>query len=69
MSYQVIKTKGKVSFKAYSEAFKKTVVAEFERGPLNKDQLQAKYGIGGNTRIFEWCKRSMVNCTIPVRER
>jgi len=57
MSYQVIKTKGKGSFKVYSEAFKKMVVAEFERGPLNKDQLQAKYGIGGNTRIFEWCKK------------
>jgi transposase len=57
MSYQVIKAKGKGSFKSYSEAFKKMVVAEFERGPLNKDQLQAKYGIGGNTRIFEWCKK------------
>ena len=57
MSYQVIKTKSKGSFKVYSEAFKKMVVAEFERGPLNKDQLQAKYGIGGNTRIFEWCKK------------
>jgi len=42
MSYQVIKTKSKGSFKVYSEAFKKMVVAEFERGPLNKDQLQAK---------------------------
>lgn len=57
MSYQVIKTKSKGSFKVYSEAFKRMVVAEFERGPLNKDQLQVKYGIGGNTRIFEWCKK------------
>jgi transposase len=57
MSYQVIKTKSKGSFRVYSEAFKKMVVSEFERGPLNKDQLQAKYGIGGNTRIFEWCKK------------
>lgn len=57
MSYQVIKTKGKGSYKVYSEAFKKMVVAEFERGPLNKDQLQVKYGIGGNTRIYEWCKK------------
>lgn len=57
MSYQVIKTKGKGSFKSYSLAFKKMVVAEFENGPLNKDQLQVKYGIGGNTRIFEWCKK------------
>ena len=32
MSYQVIKTKSKGSFKAYSEVFKKMVVAEFEWG-------------------------------------
>ncbi len=57
MSYQVIKTKSKGSFKVYSEAFKKMLEVEIERGPLNKDQLQAKYGIGGNTRIFEWCKK------------
>ena len=57
MSYQVIKVKGKGSSRKYSEAFKKMVVAEFERGPLNKDQLQVKYGIGGNTCIFEWCKK------------
>jgi transposase len=57
MSYQVIKTKVKGSFKSYSVAFKQMVVAEFEKGPLNKDQLQVKYGIGGNTRIFEWCKK------------
>jgi len=57
MSYQVIKTKSKGSVRVYSEAFKKMVVAEFERGPLNKDQLQVKYSIGGNSRIFEWCKK------------
>jgi transposase len=57
MSYQIVKVKGQGSYKQYSEAFKRTVVAEFEAGPLNKDQLQRKYGIGGNTRIFEWCKK------------
>ncbi len=57
MSYQVIKRKSKGPSKSYNEAFKRLVVAEFERGPLNKDQLQVKYGIGGNTRIFEWCKK------------
>lgn len=57
MNYQVIKQKSGSSSKKYSEVFKRMVVEEFERGPLNKDQLQAKYGIGGNTRIFEWCKK------------
>ncbi|WP_207536547.1 hypothetical protein [Desertivirga arenae] len=57
MSYQVIKQKRESSSKKYSEVFKRMVVEEFERGPLNKDQLQAKYDIGGNTRIFEWCKK------------
>jgi hypothetical protein len=41
----------------YSESFKKMVVAEFERGYLNKDQLQVKYNIGGNDRILEWCRK------------
>lgn len=36
--------------KKYSEAFKKQVVKEFERGTLNKNQLQVKYGIGGNIK-------------------
>lgn len=57
MSYQVIKQKGESRSKKYSEVFKRLVVEEFERGPLNKDQLQVKYGIGGNTQIFEWCKK------------
>lgn len=33
------------------------VVREFERGALNKDQLQAKYGIGGNSRVLQWCRK------------
>jgi len=41
----------------YSEAFKRMVVKEFERGVLNKDQLQVKYGIGGNSRVLEWCRK------------
>jgi transposase len=41
----------------YSEVFKKMVVREFERGALNKDQLAAKYGIKGNSRILEWCRK------------
>lgn len=41
----------------YSEAFKRAVVAEYERGILNKDQIQAKYGIRGNSRVLEWCRK------------
>jgi transposase-like protein len=41
----------------YSQAFKKSVVMEYERGILNKDQLQLKYGIGGNSVILNWCRK------------
>jgi transposase len=57
MSYRVIKVKGEASQSKYSEAFKRSVVAEYERGLLNKDQIQAKYGIKGNSRVLEWCRR------------
>ena len=57
MSYKVVKLKNEGPSKWYSEAFKKLVVQEFEQGLLNKDQLQVKHGIGGNTRIYDWCKK------------
>ncbi|PHK08047.1 transposase [Nostoc linckia z13] len=41
----------------YSEAFKRAVVKDYEKGILNKDQIQAKYGIGGNSRVLEWCRK------------
>jgi transposase-like protein len=41
----------------FSEAFKRGVVKEFEQGLLNKDQLQRKYGLGGNTTILKWCRQ------------
>lgn len=43
--------------KRFSEAFKKQVVREFEQGLLNKDQLQRKYGLGGNSTILKWCRK------------
>jgi transposase len=46
-----------VPAKKYSDAFKKMVVQEFEKGILNKDQLQIKYGIGGNSRVLTWCRQ------------
>lgn len=57
MSYKVIKVKCGASQNKYSEAFKRSIVAEYERGHLNKDQIQAKYGIKGNSRVLEWCRR------------
>ena len=57
MNLKTVKGKTRGPKKRYSEMFKRLVVAEFERGRLNKDQLQRKYGIGGNTVIFEWCKK------------
>jgi transposase-like protein len=41
----------------YSDSFKRMVVAEYERGPLNKDRIQQKYGIGGNSRVLTWCRK------------
>lgn len=41
----------------YSEAFKREVVREYEKGLLNKEQLQRKYGIGGNSRVLSWCRK------------
>ena len=41
----------------YSEAFKKQIVREFEQGLLNKDQLQRKYGLGGNSTVLKWCRQ------------
>ena len=51
--------KVKITFpsKRYSEQFKKSVVREYEKGFLNKDQLQQKYSIGGNSEILSWCRK------------
>lgn len=43
--------------KTFSEAFKKQVVKEYEQGLLNKDQLQVKYGLGGNSTVLRWCRK------------
>jgi transposase-like protein len=43
--------------KRFSEAFKKMVVREFEQGLLNKDQLQRKYGLRGNSTVLKWCRK------------
>jgi len=57
MKKKELKVKASPQVKAYSEAFKLAVVREFEKGVLNKDQIQIKYGIGGNSRVLEWCRK------------
>ncbi len=57
MKKKELKAKATPQVKAYSVAFKLTVVREFEKGILNKDQIQIKYGIGGNSRVLEWCRK------------
>jgi len=41
----------------YSEAFKRKVVREYEAGKIAKNELQRKYGIGGNATVLKWCKK------------
>lgn len=43
--------------KKFSEAFKKKVVREYERGLLNKDQLMRKYQLGGKSLVLQWCRK------------
>lgn len=57
MGKQKIRVKVTLPAKQYSEAFKKQVVREYERGILNKDQIQLKYNIRGNSRVLEWCRK------------
>jgi len=57
MEKEVIKSKNGFPPARFSVAFKKKVVAEFERGFLNKDQLQAKYGLRGNSTVLKWCRK------------
>jgi len=52
-----ITIKGTKPQKRFSEAFKRQVVKEFEQGLLNKDQLQVKYGLGGNSTVLKWCRK------------
>jgi transposase len=49
----------------FSEAFKKEVVREFERGGVSKDQLMEKYGLKGKSQVLKWCRKygSFAYCT------
>jgi transposase-like protein len=47
----------KRSQRDYSLAFKLQVVGEIERGELNYDQADRKYGIQGNCTVSSWVKK------------
>jgi transposase len=43
--------------RTFSDAFKRMVVQEYERGILNKDEIQKKYGLRGNSAVLNWCRK------------
>ncbi|MDP1675765.1 MAG: transposase [Bacteroidota bacterium] len=43
--------------KQYSEALKRQVVREYERGGYSKKDLSRKYQIQGHDRILQWCRK------------
>jgi hypothetical protein len=57
MEKETIESKNGFPPTRFSQTFKKKVVAEFERGFLNKDQLQVKYGLRGNSTVLKWCRK------------
>ncbi len=57
MEQLTIKLKSGIPCSHYSESFKKQIVREYEQGLLNKGQLKRKYGIGGKSRVLEWCRK------------
>jgi transposase len=42
---------------AYSEAFKRRVVSEIERGLLTETSARGKYGIGGKMTVGRWRRK------------
>ena len=57
MEEEAVRVKITVPSKKYSDSFKKMVVQQYEKGMLNKDDLQRKYGIGGNSCVLSWCRK------------
>lgn len=57
MDQLTVKLKSGIPCPHYSESFKKQVVRDYESGHLNKKQVQKKYGIGGKSRLLDWCRK------------
>ena len=43
--------------KRYSEAFKRQLVRDIERGKITAREAQRKYGIAGNATIHNWLRK------------
>lgn len=54
---------------SYSNAFKRKVVDEIERGKLTKNQAMQLYGIKGGSTIHYWIKRMGKNHLLNKRVR
>ena len=54
---------------SYSNAFKRKVVDEIERGKLTKNQAMQLYGIRGKSTIHYWIKRMGKNHLLNKRVR
>jgi transposase len=57
MSTQRRTSKTSLPAQVYSEAFKRQVVSEFERGLFSKATLQRRYLIRGHSCIARWLKK------------
>ena len=57
MYNQRVKLKRNTPISHYSEGFKKRVVQEYSRGLLSKEQIRAKYGIGGKSQVLNWSRK------------
>jgi transposase-like protein len=57
MSTKKRTSKNAITPQNYSEAFKRQVVSEFERGLFTKAELQRRYTILGNSCIPRWLKK------------
>lgn len=41
----------------YTEAFKRHVVGEVERGSISQSEANRRYGILGHSTILKWCRK------------
>jgi transposase len=57
MQDQQTKLKRNTPVSHYSEGFKKSVVQDYARGLLSKEQVRIKYGIGGKSQVLNWSRK------------
>ena len=47
--------KGKLA--GFTEAFKRHVVREVERGKISQSEAMSRYGILGHSTVLKWCRK------------